>query len=168
MAQSRKRGSSKASTPDLTGFGSECAGDLMTEGVAVVTADESVAEAARLMAEYDCGSLPVVDEWSRPIGFLTDRDIALFIAPRSLDAGAVRVRECMSEDVVACNVHDPLEQCLEVMARNQIRRLPVLNDDGSLAGIISQADLARDASAHAGTGRRRMVASMVSAISEPE
>ena len=73
----------------------------------------------------------------------------------------------MTENVVSCDLADHVDRCLRLMARNQVRRLPVVDDAGVLAGIISQADLARHAEDHAGKGERRSVASMVGAISEP-
>jgi CBS domain-containing protein len=145
----------------------ERAAELMTEDVATVTPADSVSEAAVLMQECDCGSLPVVGRGGRPIGVITDRDIALFIAPRSLNASRVAVRECMTDEVVTAHVEDPIDECLQTMARHQVRRLPVVDDDGTLVGIISQADLARHADSHPGDGERRSVAKMVSKVSRP-
>ena len=153
--------------PVGSGFEEARVGDLMTGSVATVTEADTVADAARKMQECDCGSLPVVDDHFRPVGMITDRDIALGIAPRSLNAKRVKVRDCMTEGVVLCELTDHVDRCLRLMATNQVRRLPVVNEEGTLAGIVSQADLARHAESHAGRGERRSVASMVSAISEP-
>jgi len=148
-------------------FRNERVGDLMTTVVATASPAETVSVAARRMQESDCGSLPVVDTEGRPIGMITDRDIALFIAGKALDATSVDVRECMTEDIVACREDATLDYCLELMARYQVRRLPVVNAGGILVGIISQADFALDAEANTGRGKRRSVAHMVSAVSEP-
>jgi CBS domain-containing protein/uncharacterized protein (DUF2267 family) len=143
------------------------ASELMTEGVITVKPDDSVAIAACRMHEFDCGSLPVVEENGRPVGVITDRDIALFIAPRGLNAEHVQVVQCMTDQIVTCRVDDSVERCLSLMARHQIRRLPVVNEGDRLVGILSQADLARHAQAHSGHGERRQLANLLSAISEP-
>lgn len=153
--------------PVGNGFEDSKVGDVMTGSVATVTEVDTVADAARKMLESDCGSLPVVDGQFHPVGMITDRDIALGIAPRALNARQVRVRDCMTDGVILCEVNDHVDKCLRLMATNQVRRLPVVNEDGTLAGIVSQADLARHAESHAGKGERRSIASMVSAISEP-
>jgi CBS domain-containing protein len=153
--------------PVENGFEDARVGDLMTGSVATVTESDTVADAARKMQECDCGALPVVDEHFKPVGIITDRDIALRIAPRALNAKRVRVSECMTGGVIHCEVTDHVDRCLRLMAANQVRRIPVVNEEGTLAGILSQADLARHADAHAGRGERRSVASMLSAVSEP-
>jgi CBS domain-containing protein len=153
--------------PVGSGFEDARAGDLMTSPVASVLGTDSLADAAVKMREADCGALPVVDEQHHPIGMITDRDIALHVAPRGLDAKRVHVKDCMTENVVSCGLTDHVDRCLRLMARNQVRRLPVVDDAGLLTGIISQADLARHAEEHAGKGERRSVAAMVGAISEP-
>jgi CBS domain-containing protein len=140
---------------------------LMTDMVATATPDDTLADAARLMQECDCGALPVVDDEFRPVGMITDRDIALGLARRSKPAARVSVQECMTEDVATCRATDPVEVCLAVMADHQVRRVPVVDDDGVLIGIVSQSDLARHAQAHAGKGERREVTRVISAISEP-
>jgi CBS domain-containing protein len=141
--------------------------DLMTEAVVTTSPGETLASAAQRMLDSDCGSLPVIDSDGRAVGVITDRDIAMFIAPRGLDATTVQVRECMSEDLVTCDMGDPVDRCLQRMADNQVRRIPVVDKRGYLVGILTQADLARHADAHRGNGERRSVASLVSAISEP-
>jgi CBS domain-containing protein/uncharacterized protein (DUF2267 family) len=141
--------------------------ELMTSDVQTVSPATSVAEAARKMRDFDCGSLPVIDEGRRPIGIITDRDIAISVAARSLEADQVPVGKCMTDRVATCSTDETVTQCLERMGRNQVRRMPVVNNAGRLVGIISQADLARHADAHPGSGERRSVASTVSEISEP-
>jgi len=149
------------------GFDHEQVGRLMTSNVATSRPNDTVKVAARRMQECDCGSLPVTDSDGRPIGMITDRDVAIFIASQGLDSTTVEVRECMTEDIVACREDATIEHALELMARYQVRRLPIVNAAGFLVGIVSQADLALDAETHVGHGKRRSVASMVSAVSEP-
>jgi CBS domain-containing protein len=152
---------------EAAGFGRERVGRVMTGAVATVRPTDKVQSAARLMEELDCGSLPVVDASGRPVGMITDRDIALHIAGRGLDSSEVDVRECMTEEVVSCPEDATIEDCLGLMSRRQVRRIPIVNPDGTLVGIVSQADFALDAAADSGSGKRRLVASMVSAVSEP-
>jgi CBS domain-containing protein len=148
------------------GFQGALAADVMTAPVASVGAEASLADAAKKMKEHDCGSLPVIDAQGHPVGMITDRDIALHVAPRGLNAKRVPVSDCMTENVISCDLGDHADRCLRLMARNQVRRIPVVDDAGVLKGIIAQADLARHAEEHAGKGERRSVSSMVSAISE--
>ena len=129
--------------------------------------DHPVEHAARLMADCDCGALPVTDGNRRFIGMITDRDIALRVAGRGMDARRARVHEVMTHETFACHVNDSIHGCLEQMSRHQIRRLPILTDDDRLAGIISQGDLARRAGAYQGQGERRAMADMLYAVSEP-
>src|SRR5262245_28075084 len=115
--------------------------DVMTRGVVTVFPWETVERAAHLMDGCDCGVLPVVDFDRRLIGILTDRDIALRAVGRGLDPRQTRIGECMSEEVYVCHVDDSVKSCMSLMARQQIRRLPILDDQGHVVGIISQGDL---------------------------
>jgi CBS domain-containing protein len=143
------------------------AADVMTRGVVTVYPWETVEHAARLMGGCDCGVLPVVNNNRRLIGMVTDRDIALRIVGRGMDPRHTRVGECMSEDLHTCHDYDSIESCMRLMARHQIRRLPIVDDHDRLVGIISQGDLAWFAGMHPGQGNRRAVADLVSVISEP-
>lgn len=145
----------------------ERACDLMTRNVIRVRATDSIEHAARLMAEGDCGALPVVSDTGRLIGIITDRDIAIRAAGRGLDPRQARVGDCMSDDVVACHEFDSVESCMRQMSRHQVRRLPIVDDRDRVVGMISQGDLARHAGAHPGTGERRAVADVLYAVSEP-
>lgn len=140
---------------------------VMTSNVTTVMPHEPVQRAARLMRECDCGSLPVVNNDGRLVGMITDRDIAMRLVARGLDIRHAVVADCMTSRSFACHANDHLENCLQQMARHQIRRLPIVNSHDQVIGIISQADLARHADAWQGRGQRRQFAETVSEISEP-
>jgi CBS domain-containing protein len=124
--------------------------DVMTSGPTSIGSDEPVVEAARRMQSEDVGSLPVVaaDEL---VGMITDRDIVLQVVAKGLDPGKVSVGEVASEHPVTAKPDEPLDTALQRMAKEQVRRLPVVTD-GRLVGILAQADVARTAAAES-TGR---------------
>ena len=119
--------------------------DIMTRYPQVVTPDTSVQQAAQLMKAADTGLLPVVESQGsrRPIGVTTDRDIALRVVAEGR-AGAT-VRDAMTATVRTAKADDALEDLMQVMADEQVRRIPVVDDSGALVGIISQADLVLEA-----------------------
>jgi len=99
---------------------------------------------------------------------VTDRDIAIRLVARGLDARQARVEDFMTGKAYACHEDDSIGGCMELMSRYQIRRLPIVNDRQRIVGIISQSDLARHAEEHLGTGERRAVADMLCAVSESD
>ena len=148
-------------------FDSLRAGDVMTRNVVTVREHDTIQHAARLMGEYDCGALPVVDSTRKIIGMITDRDIAVRIAGRGVDPRRARVDECMTDESFTCHAQDSLKNCLHQMARHQIRRLPIVNDRNEIVGIISQADLARHAGMFQGRHERGSITDVLYAVSEP-
>jgi CBS domain-containing protein len=117
--------------------------DLMTRNTASVRADQTLADAAQLMWDCDCGALPVVDDGAKIIGMLTDRDICMAAWSRGAAPKAIRVADAMSQNVVHCSEGDSIGRANSLMQSNQIRRLPVVNGEGRLVGILSLADVAR-------------------------
>lgn len=109
--------------------------------VDLAEAGESVQVAAQRMAARSVGTLLVLDESRRPAGVLTDRDIALRVAAAGRDAATVTVEEIMSRDPHSVNASTPIEDCLRVMRRHAVRRLPVTDDEGRLVGILSMDDV---------------------------
>lgn len=140
---------------------------VMTTNVATVTPYDHVERAARLMRDCDCGALPVVNNDGRLVGMITDRDITMRLVARGIDSRHAIVADCMSTQTFSCHANDHLDGCLHQMARHQVRRLPIVNDQNQVVGIVSQADLARHADAWQGRGQERQFAETVSEISEP-
>ena len=141
--------------------------DLMTMSPACVTADEAVSRVAQLMAEHDCGCIPVVDAGDnrRVVGVITDRDIAI----RGVAEGKgpnTKVRELMTPDPQCCRPDDDLQAIERVMADQQVRRVVIVDDDGYCVGIVAQADLAR-ANEKTADVTDRDVARVVERISQP-
>jgi CBS domain-containing protein len=115
--------------------------DAMTPEVRMVGPEDSIQEAARLMADMDVGALPVSDD-DRLVGMVTDRDIAVRAVAHGKSADT-RVREVMSWEVMYCFEDQDLEDVALNMGDIKVRRLPVVNRDKRLVGIISVGDLAR-------------------------
>lgn len=134
--------------------------EVMTERPRAVTSQTSVREAARLMDEEDVGALPVVEEGTRLVGIVTDRDVALRVVGRGLDPETTRVGEIASADMVALGPEHDLDEALAVMAREQVRRLPIVVREYELVGMLTQADVAR-------AGKDKTTGEMVEAISQP-
>jgi CBS domain-containing protein len=132
--------------------------DLMTQNPRSIRPDDSVVDAARMLRDENVGSLPVVDG-DRLVGMVTDRDIAMRVVAEGRDPGSVSVQEVFSRDPVTTEASADLDDALRLMARYQVRRLPVV-EQGRLVGILSQADVAAEIGDKQ-TGR------LVEAISEP-
>ena len=118
--------------------------DFMTTNIETVTADQTAKEAAGFMLSADTGSIPVCDE-GKIIGMVTDRDIAVRGVAEGLGPDTA-VRELMSERIVCARDDDEVSTVAQRMSEAQVRRLPVLNADGKLVGIVSLGDLSREAS----------------------
>jgi CBS domain-containing protein len=121
----------------------ETVGDAMTASPSTVDVDATVVDAAKIMASQDVGSVPVVDG-DELVGMITDRDLVLRVLAKDLDPHKLLVSNVYSESPVVARVDEPLEDALGRMAREQVRRLPVV-EDGRLVGILAQADVSRSA-----------------------
>ncbi|HET6726330.1 MAG TPA: CBS domain-containing protein [Gammaproteobacteria bacterium] len=135
--------------------------EIMTADPAVCTADASIADAARLMSTHDCGEIPVVDnrETRKPVGVITDRDIAC----RAVANGKgpdTKVADVMSNDVVTCEPDADVQDCIDKMEQYQLRRIPIVDAQGRICGIVAQADLANKTS-------HRETARVVRDVSQP-
>jgi CBS domain-containing protein len=117
--------------------------DVMSSNVCSVDADKTVAYAAKMMRDEDVGLAPVV-EGDRLVGTLTDRDIALRVVAEGKDPQSTSVREVASTDLVTIDPEQTLDEALRLMAQHQVRRLPVVEEDGRLVGVVAQADVARE------------------------
>lgn len=119
--------------------------DLMTKDVANVALQGTLADAAQKMWQHDCGALPVVQEDGTVVGMITDRDICMATWSRGSAPGTITVLDAMSTNLIACSPADSLQQVEAAMRSNQIRRVPVVDRDQHLLGIVSLADIARRA-----------------------
>lgn len=134
--------------------------DVMTREPRSVTPDAPARDAARIMREEDVGIIPVVDG-SRLVGVITDRDLAIRMVADGRD-GNTTVREVMSSQRIAtCRPDEDLDRVMDTMAREQVRRIPIVDERGSLVGIVAQADVVRKAS------NDRKAEQTIERISEP-
>ena len=117
--------------------------DVMTSDPCTIDADKSVAYAAKMMRDEDVGVAPIVES-DKLVGMLTDRDIAVRVVAEGKDPERVTVREVASKQVVTVDPQQDLEEALRIMAKHQVRRLPVVEEDGRLVGVVAQADVARE------------------------
>ena len=131
--------------------------DAMTEDPRSIGASASVVEAARLMREQHIGSLPVTED-ERLVGMITDRDITTRVVAENAVPETTSVEDVYSHDLISVEPDNGLDEALQLMARHQVRRLPVV-ENGRLVGMVAQADIAlKD---------NERTAELVGAISEP-
>lgn len=116
---------------------------VMTSEPRTIDAGQSVAYAAKMMRDEDVGLAPIVED-DKLIGMLTDRDIAIRVVAEGRDPDEVTVGEVASRQVVTVDPQQDLDEALRIMAKHQVRRLPVVEEDGRLVGIVAQADVARE------------------------
>jgi CBS domain-containing protein len=114
--------------------------DAMTEDPRSIGKSVSVVEAARLMREQDIGSLPITDDETL-VGMITDRDITTRVVAEAADPKMTSVEDVYSRDLISVEPDTDLDEALLLMARHQVRRLPVV-ENGRLVGIVGQADIA--------------------------
>ena len=118
--------------------------EVMTGRPRAVTPETTVTEAAQLMRSDDIGSLPILDG-EQLAGVVTDRDIVIRAIAEGKDPRGMPVREIASREIVKVHADEDLSSALQLMASQQVRRLPVVDDDGRLVGILAQADIAVEA-----------------------
>lgn len=115
--------------------------EVMTPNAKAIWLTESLMDAAKLMWENDCGVLPIIKDGRKVIGMITDRDICMALAMRDTNPSGVSVEEVMTGLVYPANPEDDVDQALQTMKDHKIRRLPVLNVEGELEGILSMNDV---------------------------
>ncbi len=121
--------------------------DIMTADPACCAPDTPLPEVARLMVEHDCGEIPVLDAQRQPMGVITDRDITCRTVAENRNPLELTARDCMSSPVVTVASEASVGDCCKTMEDHQVRRVPVVDEQGSCCGMVAQADVARRASA---------------------
>lgn len=115
--------------------------DIMTTGPETCRAETNLAVAVERLWRADCGILPVTDEAARPIGVITDRDICIALGTRNRPASAISTDSVMRQPVETCRADEDVIAALDRMKQRRIRRLPVVDAQGKLAGILSLNDI---------------------------
>ncbi|HEV8136033.1 MAG TPA: CBS domain-containing protein [Pyrinomonadaceae bacterium] len=115
--------------------------EVMTPNATAIWLTESLADAAKLMWENDCGALPIIKDGRKVIGMITDRDVCMAAAMKGRNPSAISVEEIMTRQVYAAKPEENIDQALQTMREHQVRRLPVINADGELEGILSINDI---------------------------
>ncbi len=117
--------------------------DAMSTSVVSLDQQDTILHAARRMADTHVGALPVLGEGGRLLGLITDRDIVLKVVAIGLDPAETRAGDLRQADVVTVSPDASLEEAVRLLRENDVRRIPVLDDEEQLIGVISEADLAR-------------------------
>ena len=119
--------------------------DIMTKDLIYSRPSDMVSDVAQLMKDEDIGPVLIVDDSNdgkRLVGIVTDRDLAIKVVGEGRDPQNTRVEDVMTESLVTVRASDDVQSAMQAMAQNQLRRIPVVDDNGQLVGIISQADVA--------------------------
>lgn len=136
--------------------------DIMTADPVCVTPDTAISDAAQMMKDQNVGMLPVVEaEGSgKLVGVITDRDITIRHVAEGHGSPDDPVREAMTSNVTTCKPDDDIQTVMKTMAREQVRRIPIVDENGALVGVVSQADVALE-------GKEAATGQTVEQISEP-
>ena len=136
--------------------------EIMTTDPAVCEVSQPVRDAAEMMEECDCGAIPVVESMSnkRLVGIITDRDIAIRAVAKGLDPLETKVGECMTADITFVHPESTLEEVQQIMENLQVRRVPIVDQDECVCGMVSLADIAL-------VRPEQKAASLVQEISKP-
>jgi CBS domain-containing protein len=118
--------------------------EVMTKYPVYGLPNDTVKKVAKLMKRQNIGSVPIVEneQTRRLVGIVTDRDLALKVVAKGRDAKSTKVEKVMTRQVVTCRAGDDVQQALDAMAERQLRRIPIVDDDNRIVGIIAQADVA--------------------------
>ncbi|MDQ6802674.1 MAG: CBS domain-containing protein [Acidobacteriota bacterium] len=126
--------------------------DVMTPNPASVSEKDSITRVAEIMKREDAGVVPVVDG-RKVIGMITDRDIVVRLIAEGKDPSNAKVTDAMSKKVRSVREETPVNEVLQLMSREQIRRVPVTNNNNELIGIVSIGDIASDSKETVNVGR---------------
>jgi len=143
--------------------------EVMTPNVQTCSPTDPLHAAAQIMWERDCGSVPVVREDGHVVGMITDRDICIAAATKSRAEGDIQVREVLTKPLRSCSPTDDVRAAMETMRTQQLRRLPVVEPDGRLAGIVSLHDIAIQARGRqaAGISPNDVVEALIAITAQP-
>jgi CBS domain-containing protein len=142
--------------------------EIMTTDVYTCRPEDTLKDAAKIMREIDCGAVPVVDGRTELVGILTDRDICLCASEHDEPLTVLQVSEAITWKPVTCSPEDDLDCAESQLGTHQIRRLPVVDPDGHIVGIVSFGDIARArANSHESANDPTKVAATITAISQP-
>lgn len=143
MNNQKERESDGGSMSPKSRNGDQLVSELMTRNPECVTERDSIRNVARLMLEKDTGAIPVVEENSRKvIGMITDRDIVVRLVATGRDTESARVSEAMTRGVKTVRDDQPIDSVYEIMSREQVRRVPVVDSNDEIVGIVAVKDLA--------------------------
>jgi CBS domain-containing protein len=120
--------------------------DVMAKDLTFCTPEETVAEVAKLMKSADVGAIPVVQDKSsrKLVGIVTDRDIVISLVAAGKDPKTTTVGSIMSRDLVSAKPDEELERSARLMQEKQVRRIPIVDEQGAIVGIVAQADIAQE------------------------
>lgn len=116
--------------------------DVMTKQVKTCKTDSTAKNALRIMHDWECGVVPVVDEHNKLAGIVTDRDIAIYTGQRDQRPAEILLNEFMTKPVLTCHANDHINTAIEKMKEYKIRRVPIVDDDNHVVGLISLGDVA--------------------------
>jgi CBS domain-containing protein len=116
----------------------------MSKNPACCTADTNLQEVAKMMLDNDCGAIPVVEDnnHKRPIGVVTDRDITVRTVAKGENPLTMTAKSVMTKNVFTVTAETAVEECVELMEEHQVRRVPVVDENGNCIGMVAQADIA--------------------------
>jgi CBS domain-containing protein len=137
--------------------------DVMTQNPVCCLPTDTVSKAAQLMKDENVGSIPVIENVQnmKLIGIVTDRDLALQVVALERNAGLTHVEDVMTYEVITCRASDDVQRAVDAMSQHQLRRMPVIDGDQRIVGIIAQADVATR------VDQTEETAEMVKEISQP-
>ncbi|EKE03288.1 MAG: CBS protein [uncultured bacterium] len=116
--------------------------DVMTKYIKMCRPECTAKDAVQIMQELNCGAVPVINENNEIQGMVTDRDIALYTILNNKDPETTQVKEFMSKPVVTCHPDDDIDIAIKKMKENKVRRLPIVDENNKVVGIISLGDIA--------------------------
>ncbi len=118
--------------------------EVMTKKPVCCLPDDLVIDVAELMKNKHVGSIPIIEDQQtrKLVGIVTDRDLTIRIVAEGLDAKSAKVESIMTRNIVTCRAEDDLQKVVDAMSKHKLRRIPVVDDDNKVMGIIAQADVA--------------------------